>query len=474
MYKILMVVIYFGFLIGTGLYFKNRAQKDSDSFLLAGRKAPLWIVIGSLFATWINSASLMGYAGTGFGVGIAGYWPVLGFMAAFIWMGFFVIPKLRAAEVTTIPELFSHFYGRSHRLVTTILVIARDLAVSAGVVIGMATIFQTLLPISLDAAIVVTAAVTLIVTITGGSWSVLVTDAIQAIFIFIGTVILIPVMVSHMGGWQAFASSIPATHTLVMNAGPRQTIGWVLNGFFITLAYQTIVQRGLSSSSTEDAKKSFIYGGIICSLWYAIPFVIGIGALVLFPGSKASDAYLNITGLLGPVPQVFFSVVLLAACITTIDSCILTTASNLCIDIYKPFFSPNADEKTMVRIQRVSTLLILLVACLIARVFPYILELLWLGGRIMASGLSPVFMAVIFWPRSRSAPKSTFWAMISGSIVALVTQIIQQQAAAKAAAEGATTFIYNWDPVIFGIPITIAILVIGTLIETKRLEVTQQ
>ena len=172
MYKIVMVVIYFGFLIGVGLYFSKRAQTNADNFILAGRSAPLWVVVGSVFATWVNSASLMGYAGTGFGVGIAGYWPVAGFLFTCIWMGFFVIPKLREAEVSTIPEVFGKFYGKQHRLTATVLVMCRDLAVTAGVIIGMATIFQSLFPqLSLDAAIVITIGVTLLVTITGGSWS---------------------------------------------------------------------------------------------------------------------------------------------------------------------------------------------------------------------------------------------------------------------------------------------------------------
>jgi SSS family solute:Na+ symporter len=471
MYKIVMVVIYFGFLIGVGLYFSKRAQTNADNFILAGRSAPLWVVVGSVFATWVNSASLMGYAGTGFGVGIAGYWPVAGFLFTCIWMGFFVIPKLREAEVSTIPEVFGKFYGKQHRLTATVLVMCRDLAVTAGVIIGMATIFQSLFPqLSLDAAIVITIGVTLLVTITGGSWSVLYTDAIQSVFIIVGTVVLLPIAVSKMGGWEAFTIAIPETHTMVMNAGPRQTIGWVLNGIFVTLAYQTIVQRGLSASSTDHAKKALVYGGVVCSFWYVIPFVLGIAALVLFPGSRADQAYLNITGLLGPIPQAFFAIVLLSACVTTIDSCILTISSNITLDIYKPFINPNADDKILVRVSQIGTLVIIVLASLIARAFPYILELLWLGGRIMASGLSPVWMAIIFWPRSRHAPKSTLAAMITGAVVTVTTQILQNQAVAAAAGAGATTFIYSWDPVIIGLPVTFAILIIGTLIETKNIK----
>ncbi|MEI3361705.1 MAG: hypothetical protein V8R75_03515 [Oscillospiraceae bacterium] len=66
---------------------------------MAGRKAPLLIVAGSLFATWVSSATVMGYAGSGYTVGLGAFWSGASFIAATMWMGIWIIPRLRKAEL---------------------------------------------------------------------------------------------------------------------------------------------------------------------------------------------------------------------------------------------------------------------------------------------------------------------------------------------------------------------------------------
>lgn len=465
-FNLIVVALYFGAMISVGIFYQRRASKDSDAYILADRKAPLWIVVGSIFATWVNSATLLGYGGTGYTSGIAGYWSGGAFMVACTWLGFWAIPRLRASGITTIPELFTRYFGNTHRITAIILVICRDLGVTAGVVLGMAVIFQNLFDVTINMALLITVGVTVFFTISGGAWAVLLTDSIQAGIIILGTSILLPLSVCKIGGWQVFQSLIPATHVDIFNVGAVQTVGWLLNGLFITFAYQTLIQRGLSASDTKTAQKSFVYGGLLCMFWYMIPFVLGICARILFPDIVAQDAFLELAYLFGPYVGVIFIIVLLAACISTLSSCILTIASNITLDIYKHSINPDLKGKEMVKIQRITTVIVTIAAVIIGKSLPYILELLWIGGRIMAAGLAPVFMAIIFWPAARRARISTVTAMIAGSVVTLVTQIVQQQAMSAAVAAGATHFIWDWDPVVIGLPITIIILLVGTLWET--------
>lgn len=467
-YNIVMICIYFTAMIFIGIYFQKKAGKSSDAYILAGRQAPLWMVIGSIFATWVSSATLIGYTGVGYSSGISGYWSGGAFMVACTWLGFWAIPKLRASGITTIPELFERYFGLKHRLVAVILVLARDLGVTAGVAYGMAVIFQYLFQVSTDVALAITVGVVIIYTITGGAWAVLVTDSIQAAIIIVGSTILIPVAISNIGGWSEFTAAIPATHTAVLNVGFRQTLGWILNGLFITFAYQTLIQRGLSAQDTKTAQKSFIYGGILSLIWYMVPYILGICALVLYPGIKGEDAFMKLAMMLGPHIGVLFIIILLAACMSTVSACILTITSNVTLDIYKRIFNKNVEEVALVKIQRISTVLITIIAVIIGKSLPYILELLWVGGRIMAAGLAPVLMAVVFWPASREAKVSTMLAMICGSMTTLIAQIVQKQAAANAASQGSTAFVWTWDPVVLGLPVTFIILIIGVIFETNR------
>ncbi|MBT6540022.1 MAG: hypothetical protein HOM39_00440, partial [Planctomycetes bacterium] len=48
---IAVLAIYLAFAIGVGFYLRQRASADVDSFFLAGRKLPWWVVGTSMVAT---------------------------------------------------------------------------------------------------------------------------------------------------------------------------------------------------------------------------------------------------------------------------------------------------------------------------------------------------------------------------------------------------------------------------------------
>lgn len=465
---LIFVMIYFTAMLGIG-YWGSRRVRAGDDYILGGRRIPLWPVVGSIVATWINSATLMGYGGTGFSVGIAGYWSGGAFMLMCTWMGWWLIPRLRKTGIVTIPELLERYFGVSHRVVGVLLVIGRDLGVTAGVSIAMAMMFQYMFGVSLVWGLVITLAITLVYTLMGGMWAVVYTDFVQSILILIGTVSLIPLAIIKIGGWQATTSAIPSTHTNILNAGVPQSVGWFLTGVLITAAYQTIIQRGLAAKDDETAKKAFLYGGFICILWYMVPYLIGTLGRVLYPDVAAGNIYLHmVTNLAGPLLGAFFFSALLASCMSTVDSCILTVSSNLANDIYKRLIKPDISDSGLITVQRVCVVIVAVAAVVIGRTLPMILELLWVGGRFMAAALSPVFMAVVFWPAARKARISTMATMIIGSIFTAYGQFLGPKY------EAGTAFIWRLDPILSGFPAALAVLIVGVLLETRLLSKTRE
>ena len=464
-FALIVILVFFAMMIGIGFYYNKKGQADtnSDDYILAGRKAPLLIVAGSLFATWVSSATVMGYAGSGFTVGLGAYWSGASFIAATMWMGIWIIPRLRKAGITTVPELFEHYFGPAHRLVALLLSLGRDLGVIASISIALAQIFQSLFGISQLAALCITVGVVLVFTASGGMWAVLVTDTIQSAMIIVGSVVLIPLGIWKAGGFAAFCAQVPATHVNPVSAGFSQTLGWILLGCFISFAYQTVLQRGLAAKDDETAKKCFLYGGGMAMLWYITPFMVGMVARVVYPTINASDAYLTMCNILGPYAGAFFVVCLMASCMSTISSCILTTT----LDVYKRFLNPKASDKQVVKLQRICLFVIVIVCAWVGKMLPYILELFWIGGRIMASGLAPVFVAIILWPRARRAPKATLLAMICGAAFNIAAQAYQSSAFAAMGGQNDVVTLFTLDPVLAGLPACFVVLIVGVLLETR-------
>lgn len=468
-FALVVILVFFAVMIGIGFYYNKKGQADtnSDDYILAGRKAPLLIVAGSLFATWVSSATVMGYAGSGFTVGLGSFWSGASFIAATMWMGIWLIPRLRKAGITTVPELFEHYFGPAHRLVALLLSLGRDLGVIASISIALAQIFQSLFGISQLAALCITVGVVLVFTASGGMWAVLVTDTIQSAMIIVGSVVLIPLGIWKAGGFAAFCAQVPATHVNPVSAGFSQTLGWILLGCFISFAYQTVLQRGLAAKDDETAKKCFLYGGGMAMLWYITPFMVGMVARVVYPTINASDAYLTMCNILGPYAGAFFVVCLMASCMSTISSCIPTTTANITLDVYKRFLNPKASDKQVVKLQRICLFVIVIVCAWVGKMLPYILELFWIGGRIMASGLAPVFVAIILWPRARRAPKATLLAMICGAAFNIAAQAYQSSAFAAMGGQNDVVTLFTLDPVLAGLPACFVVLIVGVLLETR-------
>lgn len=56
--------------------------------------------------------------------------------------------------------------------------------------------------------------------------------------------------------------------------------------------------------------------------------------------------------MFGAFGSLLFAVIIVASCISTLSSTILTTASNISYDIYKQWINPNASEKSVVLVSR--------------------------------------------------------------------------------------------------------------------------
>lgn len=469
---ITLFAIYFILLIILGpLAAKKMKKKDSTDYILGGRSVPLWLVTGGIVATLINSASLLGYAGSGYSLGVSAYFASFGGIAVMMWLGFWFIPKLRRAKLTTVPELLHRFFGWPHKLISVLLVACRDMGVTAGAAIGMAVVFQTVFDVTLDTALVITLIVTLIFTVSGGMWAVMITDTIQAIIILVGTTIMIPLALAYIGGWDVLVNSIPSTHWDLGNVGLSQSAAWILASALTFIGYQTLIQRGLAAESDEVAKKSFLYAGSISMLWYMVPFLVGIIAVVIFPDINADDAFMQMTTLFGAFGSIIFAIIIVASCISTLSSTILTTSSNISHDIYKQWINPQATEKSVVLVSRISVVVVAIVGTLIARSLPYILELLLTGGKIMAASLSPVLLALLFWKASRKAYYSNLFALIFGTLGTILGVILGSQTSGSE--EGSVVFVWTLDPMLIGLPITLIILIFGTIIENKILSKTK-
>ena len=461
-----LIASYLFLMLAIGIWAARNKVSKVEDMAVAGRHSGPWLIAFSVAATWINGVTLIGISGVAKDFGLSAYWTGGSFVLATIWMSYYIVPRLRATRIITIPQLFERFFGPRHRILALILILLRDLGATAGVIGSLAVVISQLMKISLTESLILMTALTLVYVFLGGMWAILVTDTIQFFIVSMGSLVLVIFGFLSTEGWNADHISHDSDFLGLLGPGGfKQVLAWIVIGIAITAGYQSIIQRGLAASSTKAARQGFLYGGILSTIWYIIPPLIGILAREKYgPEIPGEEVFLRMTfGVAGGQLASIIVISILAASMSTLDSTINTIASNFTIDVYTRFIHPTASARAQLWIYRINILLVGVLAAVIYSVFPVMMELFWLGGRIMGASVAPALVALVLFRSVRRAPNTVFLSMLAGSGLVITYQLL-------GSIQNVGSMVIEWtvDPLLVVLPVTIAMLTIGTWIETRN------
>src|ERR1700743_629156 len=198
---------------------------NTAHFLVAGRELGTYIGIATLAATEIGTITFMYNSELGYRYGFAAFSAALISGVAMIFVGRtgFVISRLRALRLMTVPEYFEVKYSRGLRIVTGILVALGGI-LNMGVFLKIEGEFLTVISglnqKYLVATMIASLLLELIYTTVGGMISIVITDYLQYVLLSIATVI-ITIYAVHFACWQTtamrmFSTKSPETSKRVM------------------------------------------------------------------------------------------------------------------------------------------------------------------------------------------------------------------------------------------------------------------
>jgi SSS family solute:Na+ symporter len=124
---------------------------------------------------------------------------------------------------------------------------------------------------------------------------------------------------------------------------------------------QAIVQRALGARSEFEAKAGYVWGAVLKNLIPVLVAVPGLIALVRFPNLQGSDhAVPTLVGAVLPAGlRGIFMAAFLAALMSSVDSYLNSSATVFSEDLYKRFIRPTADERHLLRVGRIVTVIVL-------------------------------------------------------------------------------------------------------------------
>ncbi len=286
-----IVISYLAATMATGLYGRKFVGGISD-FLVAGRELGTFLAVATLAATEIGTITFMYYAELGYKTGYASFVNglIAGLVMIFLGRTGFIVEKLRAMKLMTVPEFFQVKFSRNLRVFVGVLVAVGGI-LNMGVFLRIEGTFLAIISgISLSHIKAVMSAILLlelVYTVLGGMVSIVITDFIQFVALSIGTILVTiwsvhAAGVSNMynavrqtmgsGGFNPFANS---------EYGAAYIAFQVLIWLAVHTCWQTTAMRNFSTRSPEVSKRVFSWAGFIFLGRGMMPMMWGIAALAM-------------------------------------------------------------------------------------------------------------------------------------------------------------------------------------------------
>jgi len=405
-------VVYIAGIIGLGLYASRKSNGESKrDYFLAGDKLPWWMIGGSIIAANISSHHLVGVMGVayerGFVAIVIEWGAILVGFNVLLWV---FLPFYIRNGFYTMPEFLQKRFGGGARTCYSILVLLTYIFVEISAVLYLGAIsLQSLLGIPMLASILFLAVFTGIYTILGGLRAVVWTEMLQLAVLVLGMVALSYYTIDASGGFEAIIESSKDWELMLPANDPDFPWTMYLGGLlcisiFYNATNQFIVQRTLAAKNEWHARMGVIFADY---LKFLIPLLIIVPAIVapkIFPDLEKPDLLFSMlvehllpTGLVGLVMAG-----LIAAVMSHLSGAINSCTTILTIDVYLPYFRPNASDAASIRFGRITGVLVILIGVLCTGILvfysekPIFIYLLNAYG-LFTPGIATMFLMGIFW-----------------------------------------------------------------------------
>jgi SSS family solute:Na+ symporter len=436
---LVVVFLYVVFIVWLGLYLVRRMQ-TADDYFLAGRSLTWWLIGFSLFASNVSSSTLLGLASSAYGTGIAVYnyeW-----MATLVLIFFvvFILPFYLRTRVYTIPEFLERrFDGRARLYFSGLLIVLNILVDTAGALYAGALVLKILYPeVPIWMAVGLLGFLAGLYTVAGGLKAVVYTDAVQAVLLLLGALLVAVLSFQAVGSWEVVTQRVPVRDLSIILPADDPVLPWpglvtgvFLLGFYFWCTNQFMVQRVLGARDLNHGRWGSLFAGLLKLPVLFIMVLPGIFARILYPPEQfpmlaANTDLIYPTLLFDLLPVGIRGLVitaLVAAIMSSVDSTLNSASTLVTMDFIRRF--KQRDSHALVGTGRWVTAVFMALAILWA---PQIVRFpnLWTYLQAMLAYLSPpvvaCFLMGIFWKRATRG--SAFVGLLVGHLAATVFLVL--------------------------------------------------
>ncbi len=477
-----VVVAFIGFTLAVGVALTRRASSSAGEFFLSGRNMPWWLLGVSMVATTFSTDTPNLVTDIVRTRGVAGNWVWWAFLLTGMLTTFVYARLWRRSGVETDVGFYELRYSgplaaflRGFRAVY--LGAFFNVMIMASVTLAAIKIGGALLGLSPVTTVAIAGTITVVYCILGGLTGVILTDFVQFAVAMVGSVAAAWYALSRpeVGGLGGLLSH-PEIQDRLALVPDFSDPALAVSIFIIPLAVQWwsvwypgaepggggyVAQRMLAAKSEGHAQGATLLFNVAHYALRPWPWiVVALCSLLVFPDLESLRAAfpgvaeqvvrhdMAYAAMLTFLPAGLLGLEvasLIAAYMSTISTHLNWGASYLVHDLYKRFFNPGASERRLVLVGRLSTVVLMLAACLIS---------LWLENALQAfqillqigAGTGLLFLLRWFWWRVNAA--SELAAMSVSFLVAAYFQFLHDRMFGLELAD--------WQRLVIGVAVTTA------------------
>ena len=349
-------------------------------------------------------------------------------------------------------------YSKSAAKLLSLMILIFMIITAASQMVGIGSFFGTYLGLNYEVAILLGTAVVLIYSMFGGFRGVVMTDIIQFVLLLFSAVIVCVVAMAATGGGifeiGNVAEQLGKTDYMSFTAGADKYLMYVITFGCAWMIQANVWQRISAAKDDKDAQKMTLLSFFAFIPLYLVVVLTGMAGIVLFDkmpegGIVTAVVMKYMSPLLGAIVFIGIS----AAIMSTMDSVINTGAMTLCLDLREA----SEDESENLKFSRIATLIITIIALVIALGVRSILQLSWMASDVITTGVFVPLVAGFFWRRGNS--KGAVSSMCVGLLYCLYNLLIYFKVPLPAFWEPQST-----SQVVFGLCISLIVYIIVSLL----------
>ena len=447
-------VVYLVFMIVIGVVYMKKTNSSEDYFL-GGRGLNAWVAALSAQASDMSGWLLMGLPGAIYSLGTGQIWIAVGLFIGTVLNWVCISHRLRKYTIAannslTIPADFENRFQDKKRillLISSIVIVIFFLVYTASALAAGGKLFNTVFGIDYHIALAIGAAVILCYTFMGGFMAVCVTDFVQGTLMLVGLLIVPLVAYFMLNGnlGDLLAQSGAPGGAAFLNPLENGERPYTFVEIFSQLAWGLgycgmphILIRFMAIKNEKELRKSSVIAivWVIISLTLAVAIGV-IGRAYLLPailgetaGAPSAESvfiqmiqetFTNKINL--PFIGGIFICGILAAIMSTADSQLLVCSSSVSADIYQDIFKPEATDKEVLNVGRITTIVVAALAFIIAwnpnsSVMALVSDA-WAG---LGSAFGPLVVMSLFWKRTNLP--GAIAGLLSGALTVIIWDYI--------------------------------------------------